>query len=200
MTNTLLESDAPRDPLQLFTGWYEAAREHAPGDPTAMTLATANAAGQPSVRVVLLKEYDQRGFVFFTNYMSRKSADLESNPTASLLFWWPKPGRQVRIEGSVKRISAEESDTYFASRPRLSQIGAWASEQSNVIPDRSVLDERVKQFEARFPGTVPRPPHWGGYRVVPLSVEFWQDRANRLHDRLRYVRDGETWRIERLNP
>ena len=200
MTDILLESDAPADPLVLFTTWYEAARPLAAGDPTAMTLATADTMGRPAARVVLLKEYGPDGFVFFTNYMSGKAADIEGNPRAALLFWWPPLGRQIRIEGNVERISPEESDTYFASRARLSQIGAWASEQSRVITERDVLDARVKEFDRKFPDAVPRPPHWGGYRVSPLSMEFWQDRASRLHDRLRYIRENGRWRIERLNP
>lgn len=200
MDNVLLESDAPADPLELFANWYDAARPRAAGDPTAVTLATADANGKPAVRVVLLKEYGPEGFVFFTNYTSRKALDLESNPQAALLFWWPSLGRQVRVEGSVARIPATESDAYFATRARLSKIGAWASEQSRVIPDRSMLDTRVREFERKFPEDVPRPPHWGGYCVSPDSIEFWQDRANRLHDRLRYVRNGNRWRIERLNP
>lgn len=200
MDNVLLESDAPADPLELFANWYDAARPLAAGDPTAVTLATADANGKPAVRVVLLKEYGPEGFVFFTNYTSRKASDLESNPQAALLFWWPPLGRQVRVEGSVARIPATESDAYFATRARLSKIGAWASEQSRVIPDRSMLDTRVREFERKFPEDVPRPPHWGGYCVSPDSIEFWQDRANRLHDRLRYVRNDNGWRIERLNP
>lgn len=200
MDNVLLESDAPADPLELFANWYDAARPLAAGDPTAVTLATADANGKPAVRVVLLKEYGPEGFVFFTNYTSRKALDLESNPQAALLFWWPPLGRQVRVEGSVARIPATESDAYFATRARLSKIGAWASEQSRVIPDRSMLDTRVREFERKFPEDVPRPPHWGGYCVSPDSIEFWQDRANRLHDRLRYVRNDNGWRIERLNP
>lgn len=199
MNNVLLESDAPPDPLELFADWYSAQAEGAQ-EPAAVTLATADATGKPGVRVVLLKEYGAAGFVFFTNYMSRKATDLDANPQAALLFWWPSFRRQVRIEGRVSRISAAESDAYFRTRARLSQIGAWASEQSRIIPDRSVLDARVKEFEQRFPSDVPRPPHWGGYRVAPGSIEFWQDRANRLHDRLRYVRENDSWRVERLNP
>lgn len=199
MNNVLLESDAPPDPLELFADWYGAQAEGAQ-EPAAVTLATADATGKPGVRVVLLKEYGAAGFVFFTNYMSRKATDLDANPQAALLFWWPSFRRQVRIEGRVSRISAAESDAYFRTRARLSQIGAWASEQSRIIPDRSVLDARVKEFEQRFPSDVPRPPHWGGYRVAPGSIEFWQDRANRLHDRLRYVRENDSWRVERLNP
>lgn len=200
MTDILLEFSAPADPLELFARWFDAARTVSNGDPTAMTLATVDATGQPSARVVLLKEYGPAGFVFYTNYRSRKAGDLDANPHVALLFWWPAAGRQVRIEGRAEKIETVESDAYFASRGRLSQIGAWASEQSRVIPDRDALESRVKSFEARFPGDVPRPPHWGGYRVIPKNFEFWQDRANRLHDRLRYVREEGDWRIERLNP
>lgn len=200
MKNTLLEANAPPDPLHFFGEWYSAARETAPGDPTAMTLATADAQGRPAARIVLLKEHGPEGFVFFTNYMSRKAADLEGNSHAALLFWWPAQGRQVRIEGRVERISPEASDAYFATRGRLSKIGAWASEQSRVIPERGVLDRRVQAFEEKFPGDVPRPPHWGGYRLIPDVFEFWQDRESRLHDRLRYARKDDGWQMERLNP
>ncbi|HEX6929923.1 MAG TPA: pyridoxamine 5'-phosphate oxidase [Gammaproteobacteria bacterium] len=200
MTHLLLESDAPHDPLALFAAWFDAARPQAIGEPTAMTLATADAAGRPSARIVLLKEYGADGFVFFTNYDSRKSAELAANPYAALLFWWPSAGRQVRVEGRVERVSAAESDTYFATRPRRSKLGAWASDQSRILADRKTLDDRFTHFEQEFPDTVPRPPHWGGYRVVPEAIEFWQNHPDRLHDRLRYRRSGKTWLKERLNP
>lgn len=201
MSHVLLETSAPAHPITLFHDWYESARPGMTGEPGAMTLATADASGQPSARVVLLKEFDERGFVFYTNYESRKSTQLDANPRAALLFWWPAAQRQVRVEGHVEKVSEAESDNYFASRPRLSQIGAWASEQSRRIDAREMLDERVRVYEEKFAGVpVPRPPHWGGWRVVPDIIEFWQERPNRLHDRLRYRRNDDAWTIERLSP
>lgn len=166
-----------------------------------MTLATASSDGAPAARTVLLKSFDEHGFVFFTNYQSRKSRELEANPRATLLFFWSTLERQVRIEGSVEQVSAEESDDYFGTRPRGSQLGAWASAQSREIDSREALERDLAEVTARFEGReVTRPPHWGGWRVVPSAVEFWQGRANRLHDRLVYRRRGDAWTIVRLAP
>lgn len=166
-----------------------------------MTLATATKDGQPSARIVLLKSFDERGFVFFTNYHSRKGKDLAENPSACLLFYWPQVWRQVRIDGAVEKVSEKESADYFQTRPLGSRLGAWASNQSEVIENRDVLEENYAELEKRFGEDVPCPPHWGGYRLRPIEIEFWQGRENRLHDRLRYRlrRDG-TWLIERLAP
>jgi pyridoxamine 5'-phosphate oxidase len=167
-----------------------------------MTLATAGAEGVPSARIVLLKGLDDRGFVFFTNYESQKGEELEENPHAALVFYWAELERQVRITGAVEKTSREESETYFATRPRIAQIGAWVSEQSTVIESRRVLEDQFTALEQWYEGQeIGPPPHWGGYRVEPEIIEFWQGRPGRLHDRLRYVRTGETaWEIERLAP
>jgi pyridoxamine 5'-phosphate oxidase len=170
-------------------------------EPNAMIVATATTDGRTSARTVLLKGYDERGFVFYTNYEGRKARELEANPMCALLFYWGELERQVRIEGRASRLSGEESDAYFLSRPRGSRIGAWASQQSRSVEDRSVLEERVRALEREYEGReIPRPPFWGGYRVEPEVIEFWQGRENRLHDRLVYRRDGEGWKIERLQP
>jgi pyridoxamine 5'-phosphate oxidase len=198
----LLESDAHADPIEQFRAWYETALNGDCAEPTAMTLATATPDGKPSARVVLLKHYDQRGFVFFTNYESRKGTELAQNPRAALLFYWDSLRRQVRIEGRVELVSPADSDKYFASRSYESQLSAWASPQSQAVPSRQYLLDRCKQLGDEYrPGAVPRPPHWGGYRLVPDTIEFWQGGEGRLHDRLCYVRTATAaWRLERLAP
>lgn len=198
----LLESRAPSDPLVLFSRWMKvAAATEAILEPTAMSLATVDGRGRPSVRLVLLKRADTQGFDFFTNFQSRKGRELDGQRLAALALWWAPLERQVRIEGKVVRLSDAESDVYFASRPRSARIGAWASPQSRVIGSRSSLEARIARAAQRFEGVdVPRPPHWGGYRVVPRIIEFWQGRYSRLHDRLRYTRKTERWVRERLAP
>jgi pyridoxamine 5'-phosphate oxidase len=187
-------------PIEHFARWFAEAQACEP-EANAMTLATATASGAPAARMILLKDADARGFVFYTNLDSRKSAELAANPQVALCFHWKSLGRQVRVEGTVEPVSSAEADAYFASRPRESQIGAWASDQSRPLPSRAVLEERVAAAEARFaPGAVPRPPHWSGYRVLPSRLEFWEHKPFRLHDRLVYVRDGAAWRSERLYP
>ena len=191
---------ASADPITEFLNAVERAEAHQV-DTAPVVLATTNAAGQPSARLVLLRGIDQRGFVFFTNYDSRKGRELDANPRAALCIYWPTLDEQIRIEGSITRVSAEESDAYFAGRPRGSQLGAWASQQSEVLPTRETLEERYREIERRFEGrTVDRPPFWGGYRIAPQRIEFWYGRPDRLHDRVLYVRDGTAWRIERLYP
>jgi len=189
------------DPFRLFSEWYREAREAGLYLPESMSLATATPDGRPSVRLVLLKGHDERGFVFFTNYESRKARELSENARAALAIHWPILQRQVRVEGTVERISDEASYDYFRTRPRGSRIGAWASPQSAPIAGREELMERVQECEARFEGgDVPLPPFWGGYRVRPERIEFWQGRVNRLHDRFLFERNGESWSVQRLAP
>jgi pyridoxamine 5'-phosphate oxidase len=197
----LRESDVGRDPFAQFRLWLDAAIAALEPEPFSMTLATATRSGLPSARVVYLRGFDARGFVFFTNYESRKGRELAENPAAALVAFWAKLRRSVRIEGLVERTSDAESDAYFGGRPRGSQLSAWASPQSGVLADRAELERRRAEVEARFSDEVPRPPFWGGYRLAPSSVEFWQGRESRLHDRLRYRKEGEgRWRLERLAP
>jgi pyridoxamine 5'-phosphate oxidase len=199
-------SNVPRrtaaDPIRRFRRWFEAALADGLPDADAMVLATVGRGARPSARVVLLKALDERGFVFFTNYRSRKAGEIESGSPVALVFFWQPQGRQVRIEGIAARIGDDESDGYFRMRPRDSQLGAWASPQSRTIASRAELMARVAAARRRFKGRpVPRPPHWGGYRVVPASIEFWQSRGGRLHDRFLYVRArGGAWRVRRLAP
>jgi pyridoxamine 5'-phosphate oxidase len=192
-------SDLDRDPLRQFAAWFEEAGAAGMRAPEATALATTAADGRPSVRMVLLKGFDERGFVFFTGYESRKGAELAANPRAALLFYWDPLGRQVRIEGPVERVSEAESDAYFASRPRGAQISASVSPQSRVVESRAHLEAAAAELEARG-DELPRPPSWGGFRLAPETYEFWQHRANRLHDRLRYRREDDRWVLERLAP
>jgi pyridoxamine 5'-phosphate oxidase len=197
----LMESEADPDPIAQFRRWFHEALAANFHEPNAMTLATATPDGRPSARVVLLKGFDERGFVFYTNYEGRKSQELEANANCALVFYWGELERQVRVEGRASRVSETESDEYFGSRPRGSRLGAWASRQSRPVGGREVLEERLRELEAEYDGReVPRPPFWGGYRVEPEVIEFWQGRENRLHDRLVYRRSDSSWRRERLQP
>jgi len=196
----LSETEVPPNPLGLFQLWFEQAIKAECPEPNSMTLATADASGNPSARIVLLKGADTAGFTFFTNYESQKGKELAARPHAALLFHWHELERQVRIKGTVERVSPAESDEYFHSRPAASRIGAWASPQSAEIPNREFLEEAEKRFAADFGAKPPRPEHWGGYRLHPTEIEFWQGRPSRLHDRIHYQLDGTHWRIARLAP
>lgn len=195
------EKDADPNPIKQFEKWFQQALNVNLKEPNAMTLATAAKSGKPSARLVLLKSFDEAGFVFFTNYESRKGIELAENPVAALVFWWHQFGRQIRIEGSVKKISVKESEDYFHSRPFDSQISAWASAQSRRVEGRETLEETYNQLKKEYEGKiVPRPPYWGGYRLIPDTFEFWQGWANRLHDRILYTKIESGWKIERLAP
>jgi pyridoxamine 5'-phosphate oxidase len=198
----LVESDLDPNPFAQFDKWFQQALTASLAEPNAMTLATATIDGKPSARVVLLKGFDERGFVFFTNYESQKGRELSANPFAALVCYWAELERQVKISGRVSRVTAEESETYFRSRPLGSQLGAWASHQSEVVSGREVLEDRLEDLTQEYrTKPVPLPPYWGGYRLAPETIEFWQGRPNRLHDRLRYaLQDGGEWLIERLSP
>jgi pyridoxamine 5'-phosphate oxidase len=195
-------ADADHDPIRQFDTWFQQAVDAKLPEPNTMTLATVDPRGRPSARIVLIKGVDERGFVFFTNYESRKGRELAANPYANLLFYWIELERQVRVEGRIVKTSEQESDTYFASRPLGSRIGAWASNQSQPIESRSQLETREREISLQYGDQPPRPPHWGGYRLVPEAIEFWQGRPSRLHDRLLYTRasDNGDWQISRLSP
>lgn len=198
---TLSESDVCKDAFEQFNTWWKEALNSEIVEVNAMTLATATKTGLPTARIVLLKDYDERGFVFFTNYYSHKGRQMEDNPHAALVFFWKELERQVRIEGTIEKVSDTESDAYFFSRPVSSRIGAWASPQSETINARDILEKNVKKLSAQFGEAVPRPVHWGGYRVLPKLIEFWQGRSSRLHDRIQYTKQQDnSWKIERLAP
>ena len=201
MLNALNETDIAPDPLRQFEKWFGEALAAEVPEADAMTLATVTPELGPDARIVLLKGFDSNGFVFYTNFQSRKAKELAANAQACLLFYWLPVKRQVRVEGTVEKVFDEEADAYFQTRPWGSKLGAWASDQSEVIESRTELEKRFAEYELKFGDDVPRPPHWGGYRLKPTSIEFWQGRENRLHDRLRYsLQDDGSWLVERLAP
>ncbi len=203
MEKTLTETNLISNPVEQFSRWYSEVKNLQIEMYDAMTLATADATGIPSARMVLLKGFDDNGFVFYTNYKSIKARELESNPRACLVFYWKEVDRQVRIWGSVEKVSRNESEEYFRTRPYDSQLGTWASEQSSILPDRSILEKRFEELKQRYPeksGNVPLPDFWGGYRVIPEAFEFWQGRPSRLHDRIKFTKKENEWEIVRLAP
>lgn len=202
MLKALLEEDVAADPFEQFGRWWHDAIESSIIEVNAMTLATATKSGVPAARIVLLKGFSEKGFVFYTNYQSNKAQHIEENPAVSLLFFWKELERQVRIDGRIEKVSEAESDAYFSSRPQASQTGAWASPQSQPIANRYVIEEKFLEYSEQFKnGQITRPPHWGGYRVMPERVEFWQGRSSRLHDRIQYwLHPDGSWKIQRLAP
>lgn len=198
---TLHENEVNKEPVLQFEKWFREAVETKVNEPNAMALSTVSADHKPSTRIVLLRNFDENGFVFYTNYTSRKGEEIRQNNNAALLFFWPELERQVRIEGMLARQTAEESDLYFNARPRESKLGAWTSEQSKIIASRKVLDDTFDALSKKYPGdNIPRPPYWGGYVLQPVAMEFWQGRPGRLHDRIFYSKEGNQWKIERLAP
>lgn len=199
--HSLDEKDADKDPFKQFEKWYKDASDAEVAQPHALTLSTVDPSGRPSSRILYLRHFSNEGFIFYTNYHSKKGKDIEQNPFAAMNFFWSELERQVRVEGELKKISEKKSDAYFSSRPRESQLGAWVSQQSTLLKSREEMEEKFKELENKYEGkTVPRPPHWGGYILVPVLFEFWQGRPGRLHDRLRYCLDNNKWKIERLFP
>jgi pyridoxamine 5'-phosphate oxidase len=198
---TLDEKNVSINPILQFEKWFKEAVDAHVNEPNAMTVCTATTEGKPSARILLLRNFNENGFVYYSNYTSRKGTEIAANPNCALLFFWPELERQVRIEGLVQKQSSEESDLYFNTRPRGSKLGAWTSEQSKVIANREVLNEEYEKISKKYPNeNVPRPPHWGGYVIKPVSIEFWQGRPSRLHDRILYTLENKNWKIERLAP